>query len=226
MALTVREVINHARDQHPALSPVNAPNELAFRFLSRLECELFDQIYKRVPGFLAQQAVVTLPLADFEAGINLTTLIPQGWKDLTDVFFKYTAVPTTPNEIRGVFKPWEQRDVRGQLPAYTFRGNALFLIGNATDYVQFSQLTLTYTQQNPDVTSLDSTFLVTDDARETLAMGLASFWLRRLIDDPIYRVSVGAYREVKSLADEEKKDFLTRIFTLTQRQDYKVRAIR
>lgn len=226
MALTVADVINHARDQHPSLSPLNAPNQLAYRYLSREECDIFDQIFRRVPGMLAKQVVITFPLVDFAAGIDLTTVIPEGWKDLTDLFLMYASVPTQPNMIRATFKPWEQRDIRGQLPAYTLRDEVLYFLGNDTDYATFASATLTYTPQNADLTADTDTFQVTADARETFALGLAAFWMRRLIDDPAYKCTVGAYREVKAAYDEEKTRFLSRIFRVTQRQSYTVRAVR
>ncbi len=53
MTITAGEVITLARDYHPALSPNNAPNRIAWRALTRFVDDLTDRIMVKVPGFFA-----------------------------------------------------------------------------------------------------------------------------------------------------------------------------
>jgi hypothetical protein len=226
VALTAATVINHARDLHPSLSPVNAPNALACRALSRFLSELVEKIARRVPGYLGTTLTVPLPLAVFTAGIDLTAAIPGGWKRLLDGFFVYSASQTNPpTRVRANPIPYEQRDMNGPLPAWTFLANTVTFLGQETDYSQFSSFLLTYTPLAVDVANVGSAIPLPDDSREALAAMLAAFFLKRLVDDPQYRVSAKTATLYQGDADTEKAQFLRRIWRLTQNQDYVIRDV-
>ena len=224
MALTAAAVLNHARDLHPSLSTVNAPNVLGFRALSRIVSELYEEIAHRVPAFLGVQATVTLPLPVFTAGIDLVALIPGGWKRLLDGFFTYTASSTNPpTTVRGNSIPYEQRDMNCPLPAYTLRSNVLYLLGQASDYTNFSTFVLTYTPASVDISALTDTIPLPDDARAALVGMLAAFFLKRLIDDPRYTVTAATAGLFTGDAGVERARFLRRIWRTTQNTDYVIR---
>lgn len=226
MTLTVGTVINHARDLHPALSAVNAPDVLAYRYLSRAIDGLYEDIARRVPAFLGTQAVVTFPLPSFAAGVDLTALIPGGWKDLLDgvvTLSNTTSVP--PATIPCLFVAFEQRDMTNPVPSFTFRNNVLYFLGLDTDYAGFASFTLTYTPLANDVTSKLSVIALPDDARGPLAAMLAAFFLKRLVDDPAYKVTAKTAALYMKDAAEEERDWLTRIWRLTQRENYVIRDV-
>ena len=226
MALLAADVLNHARDLHPSLSPVNAPDILGWRALSRFLSDLFEEIAHRVPGFLGAQLSTSLPLASFTAGIDLTAAIPGGWKRLMDGFFVYSASTTSPpTMVSGNFVPFEQRDMNGPLPAYTLRSNVIYLLGQDTDYTNFSSFLLTYTPLSVDVVNGTSAIPLPNDSREALAAMLAAFYLKRLVDDPQYRVSKRTAELYMSDAETERGKFLRRIWRTTQNQNYVIRDV-
>lgn len=224
--LTVGEVLNHARDLHPSLSETNAPNPLAYRALSRFLSDLVEEIAHRVPGFFGTELTVPLPLASFDAGLDLGAALPGGWKRLLDLFFVYADSTTDPpTRVRGNAIPLEQRDMNGPLPAWTLRSNVIYLLGQPGDYGNFASFVLTYTPLSVDVAGLNAPILLPDDSREALAAMLAAFFLKRLVDDPQYRVSKRTAELYMSDAATERAKFLRRIWRTTQNQDYVIRDV-
>jgi hypothetical protein len=58
-----------------------------------------------------------------------------------------------------------------------------------------------------------------------LAAMLAAFYLKRLVDDPQYKVTAATAALYAADAASERKGWLTRIFRLTQRQEYLIRDV-
>ncbi len=225
MTVTVAQVDDYMRDLHPALSSSNAPDQLALRALSRFQRDLVREIVVKVPAFLSQQVAVALPLADFDAGIDLSALIPDGWTDLLDGFFRYsTAVPPF-RDTRGVFAAFEQRDMPQPFPAWTFQGNVVYLIGVAEDFAQISQFTLHYTGTPAELTTDQATFVLPDDCKDYFAAALAAFHLKRLVGNPSFNVDRQTAQLYGEDAAELRLQFLSRIFRLSQRQNYSVRNV-
>lgn len=226
MALLAGDIINHARDMHQALSPMNAPAVVGYRALSRFQGDLVDQITARQPGFLAQVLVVSLPLATFADGINLTTLLPGGWLALEDLFARASYdSDTTRWPIRCNNIPWGQRDMVQPWPCYTMRDNVLYLMGTETDWSVMSSLRLSYTAQPADITDDASALVVPADAREALATMLCAFYLWRLVQDPAYRVPAEMAQTWDEKASTERTRFLSRIARTGQKQSFRVRNV-
>lgn len=232
MTLTVGAVVNWARNYHPSLSTTNAPRQIAYSALSRFQTNLVEDITRRVPGYFGQTAEVTFDASTFANGIDLSALVPAGIKDFIDARFLYSG--SNPQSFTtGLFVPYEQRDMRHPIPAYTLRDNVLYLLGNdevgqlAQAYQNYTGLVLSYTPIPADVTGDDSTFVgFPDDVRESLAALLAAFWLRRLVSNPMYNVDRTDADYFDSIAREERARFLGRIYQITQRQSYYIREVR
>jgi hypothetical protein len=226
MALTVLQVTTRARDLHPALSFTNAPQVLAYRQLSAQQRDLIAVIATSIPAYLADRVTITMPLASFDAGVDLATLIPGGWLDLLDLFMTYTGDSSeTPRTVRAKAVPWEQRDMSQRVPGWTFRHNTLLLLGKVADYANYTEGVLTYTPLGTDLTADASTFLLPDDAREWLAAELAVYWLSRMVGLPQAGVTgdvVGVYVQRAQVA---RQALLTRIRSLGMRQDYRIRDV-
>lgn len=222
MALTGGQVWQRARDEHPALSALNAPWPLAVRKLGSLQRDLVSEISVQVPGYYALVLDVALPLADFDAGIDLATEISGGWDSLweAEVTIGTQARPAT-------FRPWEQRRriSWNEFPAWTFRNNTIFLLDDATRWGQASNFALTYTPLVADPATLTTPLVLDDDTREYLVAALAAFYLARLRSQPAYRVDDGAVKLALEAAGLEKAKVLARAFALKKRQKYYQRDV-
>jgi hypothetical protein len=229
MSVTLAQVINQARDEHPALSVAAAPPTLAPRQVTKYARDLYESIAVRVPGFLTTSVALALPLANFTAGQNLTALIPGGWKDLLDLTFTYNTGGTPPAQVKATGVPYEQRDLCQPLPSWTLAGDVLYLLGGPNDYTSYAGGTLTYTPA--PVTLSQPTDLVCqsgglpDDALDCLALMLAAFYLGRLVEDPGNAVSEKTFNRVAASAGAARTAFLRRIYRLTQRQNYRIRDV-
>lgn len=230
MSVSVATVVNQARDVHPGLSPAAAPVNVAYRQLTRFSRDLYENIARRVPGYLVTSANIALPLAAFPNAGTLTSLIPGGWKDLLDLVFTYSTTPVTPAQtVTAKFVPYEQRDMPQSVPAWSVEGDQIVFLGAVTDYTSFSSATLTYTPAPPMLAA--PTDLVCqsgglpDDALDCLAAMLAAFWLGRLVDDPSNAVTEKTYIRAAGEAGALRAAFLRRIWALSQRQSYRVRDV-
>ncbi len=234
MTLTVADVIDNARDLHPALSKENVPDRLMVRELTRAVSDLYDQIYPRVPSYLAIPLEVDLTNPSFNwvgvmndvpseaPGLDLTTLIAGGWKDITQGEFWIGSGATARCWWKGVFTPWEQRNVTRRFPSFTLRNNALYFLGSQQQYSRFSMFRLMYTANPADAVKGGSVPLP-HDAREPLASRLALFGLMRLVGIPQFKISAQDVAPFSDRAQGERKEFLTAVFRVTQRQQYVMR---
>lgn len=237
MALAVDEVIDHARDIHPLLSPANAPAGLLLRELTRAVSDLYDQIYPRMPAYLATSLDVDLtdPALDWTGimedvpgaspGIDLTTLLAGGWKDITQGEFWMGTGATARKLAVATPTPWEQRAIVQRFPAFTLRDNALYFLGSQQAYSRFSVFRLVYTPNPADLT-LGGTVPLPHDAREPLASRLALFGLMRLVGNPEFKITAADIQPFSARAQGERTEFLTAIFRVAQRQRYVVRDVR
>lgn len=221
MSLSVAQVINHARDLHPALSPQNAPVPVAIRALSRFQRGIVAEITKRVPAWLAVLAEVDMSTVTLDDGVALGTLIPAGWLDALQGSVTFA----NDRKRKAVFVPWEQRDIPTVFPSFTLRDGTLFFIGRQAEWGQVSTFTLSYTGLPDDLETPASLFVLPDDARECLAEMLASEWLGRMVDQPAYGVPSATAQFFVQRAGSAKREFLSRVYRLTQRQKYVVRDV-
>lgn len=214
MALLVSAVINLARDYHPALSPANAPEQIAFRATQRFQNELMEEIYVRQNGFFAQRLTIAFDAATFTAGIDLTTEIPAGVKQILNPtnFIRNTSDPVTYDP--GLFVPFEQIDQSGGLAI-------------SQDYQNYSGLVLTYVPVPEEITDgADELTGFPDDARDAFATMLAAFWLRRLVGNPSYNVDRRDADYWDAYAASEKDRFLKRVFVgQTQSQSFYIKDL-
>ena len=223
MSLTAGEVINHARDLHAALSPANAPAVLGYRALSRIQRDLLTDVVMANPAYLATQAKVAMPLADFNDGIDLNGVLGE-WADLVEIFGRWATASNF--ELRVWSIPWEQRDLAQRWPSFTLRNNTVYLMGTETGWSQIAELRLTYSAVPLDLTSDSSVFALHDDARETLAASLAAFYLGRLVGNPEYQVGLDASTASDARATETRSQWMRRIIMVTQRQSWQIRDVR
>jgi hypothetical protein len=237
MALLVDDVIDNARDLHPLLSPVNVPDGLMVRELTRGVSDLYDQIYPRNPGYLATTLEVDLTAPGFPwtgvmddvpgvaPGIDLTTLLAGGWKDITQGEFWMGTGATARRVCVATFAPWEQRQLCSKFPAFTLRDNALYFLGAQGFYNRFSLFRLVYTPAPVDLV-LGGTIALPHDAREPLMSRLALFGMMRMVGNPEFKITAADVQPFSVRAAGERAEFLTAIWRVAQRQRYTVRDVR
>lgn len=228
MALLVDEILDEARDQHSALSESNAPTELLLRELTRRVREIYTKLAPRMPEFLLETAEVDMSTVDFSTGaaIDLGTLIPGGWLDLPQIGFTWQnqPVPGAGQPVKSTWRPWQQRQMAGKLPAHSFEKNVLHLIGSAQAYAQFGLCLVSYI---PIVAPLEEggTLDLPDDAKDFLSLRVAAFGMRRLVGNPQFDVDKEQADDAAARGVDGQKDFQTRVFRLTQRQDGRMRDV-
>lgn len=229
MALTAGDCIDQGRDEHPSLSETNAPSVLLLRQLSREVRSLTMAIAPRMPEFLAQRLEVNVADIDFadEATIDLTGYIPGGWLDIPQLYFTWATAPSpgASRPVKATFTPWQQRMSPRRLPAYTFLSNVIYILGPQQAYTGFGVAVIAYVPLPTDFTDEADAVPLPDDAREPLAKALAAFALRRLVGNPQFDVNAEAALVQAEIAAASKKEFLNRVWRLTQRQDGRMRDV-
>jgi hypothetical protein len=221
--ISAGQVLNHARDLHPALAPVHTPEPLAWRQLSRQQEDLWQDITRIVPALYAQQVALPLPPpSGFAAGWPLATFLPNGqYKDILDLEVQWNAPQRQPTRV--TFVPFEQRDLRHRFPAITLRDGAFYPIGNENDWASAQSVVVTFTPLPQDITSEGQTLSLPDDARECMAAMLAAFFARRLVGVPALSVTPDIAGMLNNMAQEERTRFLARIRQVAQKQRYRIR---
>ncbi len=237
MTISVVSVIDEARDFHAALSKQNVPDALMVGELRRALDDLINQIFPRVPAFVAVTLEVDLtdPSINWDAvcndipggtGFALESLIPGGWKDPMKGEFWWLASGNVSRRPEiGTFVPWEQRTLPCRKPAFTLRNNALYFLGAPALYQHYQTFRLVYTA-NPAVLQLGDNIPLPDDVHIPLASRLAVFGLRRLISMPNINVTAEMVGPFADQAKSDRAEFLQRVFRTTQRQRYVVNDVR
>jgi hypothetical protein len=133
--LTAGAVISEARDHHPAFNPRQHPNGTLLRLLSSYQRKITSEIARVNAPLCASQIIISLPLADFDAGVKL----PANTYVLPGVLLRTAGMTDLKEPIDLV-----DATLRGELDmAHKFaylRGNNLFLGRRASNYANFDQL--------------------------------------------------------------------------------------
>lgn len=232
--LTVDDVIDNARDLHPLLSRENVADELMVRELTRGVSDFYDKIYPQMPAYLATSLDIDLTDPGFNwagalndvpgesPGIDLTTLLAGGWKDLMQGEFWKGSGAAARCMAKATPTPWEQRTMCARFPAFTFRDNALYFLGQQVNYSRYSIFRLVYTPSIDDLT-LGGNVPLPRDAREPLASRLAVFGLLRLVANPTFKITQNDIEPIAARASSERKSYFTKVFRDAQKQRHVMR---
>lgn len=176
MSFPASDVINRARDSHPAFNEVVGPTPVLLRRLSDKALELHALVVKYEPELLVSTESVSLPLADFNAGHPLTGVMefPQGG----DVIFRDgTREPfeivdwALRNDVVPRWSGWLDG-----LPEST----TLHLIGVAADWTAPSSIELRYVAGQTEISGLADTIALPPRARNVLVADLVRLLARRV----------------------------------------------
>lgn len=170
MSFTASDVVNAARDRHPAFDPKTAPDAVAWRFLQQFARTLASEVVQRKPEALVRTALVTtLPLAAFGAGITIPTRLIV---DDVSVLRSGGVSPTDDAPVRLVH-PGQRFTTRAPLFAYLV-GDTVQLGGVDTDWMPYTSVTVRYVPV-PTVTDGSTALPFDDDAMTPCVLALADF---------------------------------------------------
>lgn len=197
MPLLVSQVLEEARDAHPAFGERWTPDPLVFRFLGRYQRTLVSRVAFLNPDVLQATETVPLPLAAFDDGHPLPA---AHYYRRGRAIYAATGLNADPLHL----VPWETRPYNRLFPAASIVAGVLYLIGAAGDWTQFSELEVYYVPI-PAVGLTGASVLVLPDSAHPCVVGaLTDFLAGRaaaIKDAP--KVDVGRYRSDMQMAERE-----------------------
>lgn len=198
MAFTVEDVIEEARDEHPAFTESQTPDRPLLRRINRTARRLFQRTLDIEPTLVSATETITVSSFDFSTGHPLPDYERIIGGDMKQVG---EAEP-----LRDPFKiiPWGQRHRGGARRAGYLRDETLFLQGNSEDWDDIEKIELFYVPVRTELTSESDNPNLPDRAQSPLAMDAAAFMARRGIDGQPLPV----YPDMKQEADQEELSYL------------------
>ena len=155
-SLTAGDIITDARDHHTSFEPRANPNRVLLRMLSSYQKVILAKIAQVNPALCASNLFITLPLADFAAGVILpsfTYLLPN------------PTLITTNNEVRepiDLVNATFQSDFEQPRKFAYLQGQRLFLGRRAENYDAYDQLRLQLVLTPRDLVTLDDPLSLPD----------------------------------------------------------------
>lgn len=184
MPRLVENIIDEARDQHPAFDPVSQPDGPTYRALARICQSLQERITALDPSMSSVEVTRTyqLPLADFDAGLALGTS-----RLVTDVVL---VDPMTASPQRSYPIVLVSRDQRAYMSARYPRvawqeGNRLYLGGPSSRWADLTgtvEVRVVMPFGDTEIEALQApgaTLPLPDEAASAAVMALAAFMGRR-----------------------------------------------
>ena len=194
--LTAGAVITEARDHHPAFNKRQHPNGTLLRLLSSYQRHITSEIARVNAPLCASEVLISLPLADFNAGVKL----PANTYVLPGVLLRNTVNIDLKEPIDLV-----DMTLRAELDmphkfAY-LEGNNLFLGRRASNYDNFDQLILKLVLVPKSLERLTDTLVLPDWGEDT--------YIGALVNKMAIRQEIGG--NVLLDADKAQKDFLATV---------------
>lgn len=217
MTVTAGDLIDAARDQHASFDYRRHPDPLLLRALSRYHRELCMKAVHAHETILAIVAPISLPLANFSAGITLPA-------------YQYlhggTVVPIsgTDGSLPLTLVPWGNRFQDSRFPSAYVLKDVLYLRGVATDWGPYATINLFYTPIASELTALTDTLILPDTAIGACRDYLASFMANRGHADPSMPKLNAADFMARYL--ESEKLFLDDVFLQRGNEDNRIREVR
>lgn len=171
MAFTVSDVIEEFRDQHSAFSEEQTPDTVALRHIRSYTRELYARLVEKDSSLFADRQQVAMPLADFEAGIQL----PDSVQLLGGTIIDNTG-DTEPLHL----VPWRNRQQPGVYSCAFRLGGALYLCGSAEAWTGTARIDLYYVAEPTLPALLTDDVPLPDAAKRAVVYNLAAWSARRL----------------------------------------------
>lgn len=194
--LTAGAVITEARDHHPAFNPRQHPNGTLLRLLSSYQRNITSEIARVNAPLCASQVIISLPLADFNAGVKL----PANTYVLPGVLLRTAGMTDLKEPIDLV-----DATLRGELDmAHKFaylKGNHVFLGRRPSNYQNYDQLIMEMVLVPRRLERLTDTLVLPDWGEDT--------YIGALVNKMAIRQELGG--NVLLDADKMQKDFLATV---------------
>ena len=195
MAFTAADVIQEFRDQHSVFSPEQTPDIVAIRHLARYTRELHARLVEKDSSLYATRQQVSMPLADFEAGIPL----PDSVQLLGGTIIWIRPQDTTePLQI----VPWRNRQTPNVYSSAFRLGGALYLCGSASSWENAARIDLYYVPEPVLPATYTDAVPLPDAAKTACIYNLAAWAARRITQPsetgPDVRGLERTYREVEN----------------------------
>jgi hypothetical protein len=168
--VTAEEIIEEAREIHPAFTEQQNPDTTLLRFLNRYQDRLRGKVKLRNPSVLAVELEISLPLPDFTKGKALP---------LYDLLLVGEAHARQDSRADFFIVPYEKRIDPDLWPSGYVRGQTLYLTAVPDAWSDFTRILLPYVPVAQPLTDLDSEFSLPPTARNALVDNLALFMATR-----------------------------------------------
>jgi len=170
VATTVAEIIDAARDRHPAFTERMIGDKAAMRFLSQYQRRLVNKILNWNADYIATKQNVSY-LATYlwnSTGYTLPANVQVigGTVNLTDV--------TDDNDPLTIVKYSDRLNPMGRFPAY-IKDGILYLCGYSQDWTTVESIDLEYVAIPDLFTALDDEISLPDNASDLLVAKLVLF---------------------------------------------------
>lgn len=200
MALLAGDVVNVARDEHPAFDRQSTPDIVALRALARYQQELLGRIYNAKPDALHVAQEVQLPLEDFAAGIALNDCL-----QVHGASVYYRSRDYRPEPV--MFVDYPHRFIRPGGPAAYRRADRIFLLGTPADWQDVARVVIDLFPRGPDTLGPKDELVLPGQAMAPCVAALAVAMARRL--GPERRPDLVELRDRLAEAEERYLDQVT-----------------
>jgi hypothetical protein len=171
--VAVSDVIERAREIHPAFGTAFNPERVLLSFMSRYRRQLVAKIAAINPDEVSTWQTISLPLAVFANGVAVADAFLWLGGDARP------SGSTLQREVEFHLIPHAHRYSAHVWPRGWVVNGTLYLAGEATDWTGFDQISLRYVPMSADYTAGTDAIGVPDTAIDVMVYALADFMAQR-----------------------------------------------
>lgn len=214
MAVTVAQIIEAARGYHASLDAAFHTDRAFLGLIDSYHKRLVNRVVQINPGEFSTFQNVSLPLADFDAGVAAND------------FHKYLsgkAFFVADNSMwdRLELIDWELRSSRVHFPAFSILNGTIRLHGVAADWTRYSSLEIRYVPMVTTLAAETSSIVLPDTASDCMGLYAAYARMRAQPDQP-YKAFLS---ELRAEWQEAERIFLGEIAARKQQELSQVREV-
>lgn len=200
MAILAADVVNTARDEHPAFDRQSTPDIVALRALARYQQELLGRIYNVKPDAVHVAQEVQIPLEDFAAGIALNDCLQVHG---ASVYYR----PPDRRQEPVMFVDYPHRFIRPGGPAAYRRADRICLLGTPEEWKDAERIVIDLFPRGPDTLGPKDELVLPGQALAPCVAALAVVMARRV--EPDRRPDLIELRDRLAEAEERYLDQVT-----------------
>lgn len=178
MPLDAATVIDQARGLDSSFTPRVHPDRVLYEFLTTYQQELVGEMLDREPEAISSEIEISLPLADFDAGVDLES--SPGVAVEVERIHDFSLWDGSGNEYNLWLIPFQQRfTAADRWPTAWLRGTTLFLNGAEAEYQGFTKITFTYAPTPGTLDADNTTMVLPTTAGRVVRLALGAEMCRR-----------------------------------------------